>query len=236
MSADKSILVAVDFAHSSTRALSVAIDLAKRLGAPLDIVHACPPPPAEYFVPDDEVHYVVKAREQLAALVAVAARAGVVAHAHLKLDAPVFAIMEASDELEPLVVVVGSHGRRGVARALIGSISESLARRSRLPVMIVPAQERARLAEATAWACASCGHILGDGEERVACVQCGTDPASWTSAAISEAPVDIAEPAVGEYVAPDLGYAQTQGPSSLFSTSPPGVEGVEPNAELRVRY
>jgi len=37
------------------------------------------------------------------------------------------------------MVVVGSHGRRGVARALLGSVAESLVRTSSVPVAVVRA-------------------------------------------------------------------------------------------------
>ena len=41
-------------------------------------------------------------------------------------------------EIRPGFIVMGSHGRSGVNRALMGSVAEGVARRSPVPVMIVP--------------------------------------------------------------------------------------------------
>jgi nucleotide-binding universal stress UspA family protein len=232
----QSVLVAVDFGPTSTRAFDKAIELAARLGMELEIVHACAPSPGPVQESGTPQPYEVWANRQLNQLETQARSRGVVARGWLRMETVIFALVEAIEELQPFLVVVGSHGRSGVKRALLGSISESLARRSPSPVLIVPSPARAQLAVDTAWSCSACGHILGDGEATEVCVRCGASPASWISAAMSDGPADIAEPAVGESVAPPLETVQTQGPTALFSTNPPGTEGFTPNPELRIRY
>ena len=49
------------------------------------------------------------------------------------------AILQAAERLDVDVIAVGSHGRSGVARALMGSVAEAVARRSTRPVLIVRA-------------------------------------------------------------------------------------------------
>lgn len=47
------------------------------------------------------------------------------------------AILQAADEWAADIIVVGSHGRSGFKRALLGSVAESLARQSPVPVLLV---------------------------------------------------------------------------------------------------
>ena len=46
------------------------------------------------------------------------------------------AILAAAERLDADVIVVGSHGRSGLKRAVLGSVAEEVARRSRRPVLI----------------------------------------------------------------------------------------------------
>jgi universal stress protein A len=230
----RSILVGVDFGPTSARAFATAIDLAVRLDAPIDIVHVRPPEPlAPPLGTSPEVAVI---DDELRALAQIAQQHDLIVRTRNVAETVVHGLLETITELEPQLVVVGSHGRRGVSRALLGSVSDALARRSPVPVVIVPSPERKQVAEAAAWACASCGHILGDAEGRQVCARCGADPATWTSAPLTSEPADAGEPTVGETTVEDLAPVQTQSASGLFATAPAGVEGFETNPELRVRY
>ncbi|HYZ14952.1 MAG TPA: universal stress protein [Candidatus Acidoferrum sp.] len=50
---------------------------------------------------------------------------------------PVDAIIEAAQRYTVDVIVIGSHGRRGLPRLLLGSVAEHVVRRSRVPVLVV---------------------------------------------------------------------------------------------------
>jgi universal stress protein A len=230
------ILVGIDFSPISERAFAKALELARALSAPLELVHVSPPIPIESRDSGGESAYVSEAEAQLRGLAEVAALQGTTARCHVLYEAVVFGLLEAIGELDPQLVIVGSHGRSGIESALLGSVSESLARRSPTPVLIVPALERAKSAAAAAWACTRCGHMLGRHEDHRRCKRCGTAPASWTSAPLIAGPVDASDPAVGEAVACDLQSVQTQSSGGPFATSPGGISGREVNAELRVRY
>ena len=233
---NKSIMVAVDFGATSDHALNAAIDLARRLGAPLDIVNVVPPVPLEAEAGKTPPAYVAEAEDEIARLRARAEAAGVHTRTHVRSETVVFGLLEAIAELEPLIVVVGSHGRSGVARVLMGSISESLARRSRVPVLIVPAPERAELAAAAAWSCKECGYILGDSEAADSCPQCHAYPAHWLTATLGAGPADSGEPSVGEGAAVDVAPPDTQDGPSMFVTAPAGAyDRSTPNAEIRIR-
>lgn len=62
---------------------------------------------------------------------------------HLRLDAPAHEIAQLASDLEADLVVVGTHGRRGASRLLVGSVAEGVVRLSPCPVLV----ERHRDAE-----------------------------------------------------------------------------------------
>jgi hypothetical protein len=119
---------------------------------------------------------------------------------------------------------------------LLGSVSDLLARKSPAPVLVVPAPSRAEKLGELAWACKGCGHIVARFEPHRTCMQCGRSPAEWY-----EAPLDLGRPdPEGPHAAnverEQLASEQTNSPSALFATSPPGSGGCAVNPELKVRY
>ena len=53
--------------------------------------------------------------------------------------APVEQILSVCQQRGPEMVIMGSHARTGLARAVFGSVAESVLRQSRIPVLIEPA-------------------------------------------------------------------------------------------------
>jgi len=60
---------------------------------------------------------------------------------HIRLDAPAEEISQLASDLEAKVVVVGTHGRRGVRRLLLGSVAEGVVRMAPCAVLVVRPQE-----------------------------------------------------------------------------------------------
>jgi hypothetical protein len=88
-----------------------------------------------------------------------------------------------------------------------------------------------------AWACFFCGHIYGTFDSRNHCAHCGATPPRWISAPLVEnhrADTNCAH--VSERAPELLPVEQTNSPSGLFATSPPGTQGCDVNPELRIRY
>jgi nucleotide-binding universal stress UspA family protein len=61
--------------------------------------------------------------------------------AHLRLEAPAQEIAQIAADLEADLVVVGTHGRRGIARLLLGSVAEAVVRIAPCPVFVVRPKE-----------------------------------------------------------------------------------------------
>lgn len=56
---------------------------------------------------------------------------------HVRLDAPAEELAQFAADLEADLLVIGTHGRRGVARLLLGSVAESVVRLAPCPVFVV---------------------------------------------------------------------------------------------------
>ncbi|HTA90700.1 MAG TPA: universal stress protein [Polyangiaceae bacterium] len=57
--------------------------------------------------------------------------------AHLRLEAPAEEIAQTAADLDADLIVVGTHGRRGVSRLLLGSVAEAVVRLAPCPVFVV---------------------------------------------------------------------------------------------------
>jgi nucleotide-binding universal stress UspA family protein len=143
------ILIAVDGSPTSEHALRHAIGLAKDLSATLRIVHIIDmgvlPVGPEIAI---ETGAIMKARRAAGEKMVQSARdtaraAGIEAETRLvETGAPTQRIASViADEAKSWpadLVITGTHGRSGVARMLVGSVAEGVARVSPAPVLLVP--------------------------------------------------------------------------------------------------
>lgn len=141
------ILIATDFGSSSVRAVHFGAELARRLGAHITVLHVVHEPvvypvEAPFMLslpkPDDPEH---ESRRELDAFLAtLGARApeysGVVVFGE-----PWHAIVTYAEESECDLVVIGTHGRAGLSRWLLGSVAEKVVRTSHVPVLTVRADD-----------------------------------------------------------------------------------------------
>ncbi|HEX9290237.1 MAG TPA: universal stress protein [Anaeromyxobacteraceae bacterium] len=135
----KKVLCPVDFSEESRSALRVAVDLARRFGAELTLFHADTNANVSTVLKDAEsadgelAAWKREAEAQGIASVKTASRAG----------EPQLAIVDQADQGGFDLVVMGTHGRTGRDRSLIGSVAENVVRRSRVPVLTVHAEWKA---------------------------------------------------------------------------------------------
>ncbi|HWP06441.1 MAG TPA: universal stress protein [Polyangiaceae bacterium] len=141
------ILVPVDFSEPSRRALDYAAELARPLGATLEVLHVAEIPA---FVPsaslpearasDLSLFAVVResAGRLLAQFVGEAAERGIVVRAsRLELGSPAQVITQVAVADGYDLIVIGTHGRTGLTRALMGSVAERVVRHAPCPVLSV---------------------------------------------------------------------------------------------------
>lgn len=138
----KHLLVPTDFGEAAGRALDIAIDMALKWDSALTLVHTYEIPgyayPGAMSVAVDlltPVRNAAQARldKELAELRTRVPRA----NAMLCVGVPWQEIERAIRETHADLVVMGTHGRHGLDRVLIGSVAEKVVRQSPVPVLTV---------------------------------------------------------------------------------------------------
>ena len=142
----RQILVPVDFSEPSRDALDRAAELGKAFGAKLDVLHVWEAPvflPAGTLAASSADHSLVDAvrrhaEDSLDRFVEDAAKRGIEIRTPRALPgAPAQTIVETAETGGYDLVVIGTHGRTGLARALIGSVAERVVRHAPCPVLAV---------------------------------------------------------------------------------------------------
>jgi nucleotide-binding universal stress UspA family protein len=147
------IMLAYDDSAGSRVALQYACALAGA-GAAVGVAHACKESNfvasaalAGSFPAVDPAPMIAAVDEQsdvvLKAAVAACAAHGVRAEKVFVHDSPSDGILTAARKMNAELVVVGTHGRKGVARTVLGSVSERILRGSSVPVLIVTRHAKA---------------------------------------------------------------------------------------------
>jgi nucleotide-binding universal stress UspA family protein len=140
----KKILCPVDFSDASRSALQVASELARRFGGEVTVFHAYPLP--GYTLPEGTVlpatGMLQELAEQTDALLerwkAEALADGAPAVSCGKsVGEPASEIIAAAEDGKYDAIVVGTHGRTGLAHVLLGSVAERVVRRAPMPVVTV---------------------------------------------------------------------------------------------------
>jgi universal stress protein A len=132
------ILFPTDFSPAGEQALEMAASLARDAGATLIVVHVEEPPIA---YGGGELYYGIEGvdREQLLQKLRDTRPADpTVACLHkLMVGDPAEAILQLAADEHVDLIVMGTHGRRGLTRLLMGSVAEAVVRRATCPVLTV---------------------------------------------------------------------------------------------------
>jgi nucleotide-binding universal stress UspA family protein len=138
------IVVGVDFSPSSERALEEAFRLAMAPDASIHLAHVASGTATDLVldmlegerrVDFDEAqrHLEGYGRSRAAAAGFPVARV----HAHVRLGSPAHELVELANLVDADLVVVGTHGRTGLGRLLVGSVAEAAVKKARCPVLVV---------------------------------------------------------------------------------------------------
>jgi nucleotide-binding universal stress UspA family protein len=151
MSTFPRILVAVGDDDLSSPAIQMAIQLTKDQGAQLRFAYVSELVPPQASSAQDlanieaslheEGHALLRRVTEEAAALSVADAESVQLTIGTIKDSIAQALAQEAEAWGANLVITGSHGRKGIVRWLAGSVAESLARVSRVPVLIVPDAE-----------------------------------------------------------------------------------------------
>ncbi|GIW71874.1 MAG: hypothetical protein KatS3mg102_1416 [Planctomycetota bacterium] len=138
------ILVPVDFSATSRRALIGAAELARKLGGRLIVLHVIDTRGLEVAASEGFFEYVNVvgamrggASQELDAMLRACGAEELVERKLIEEGAPAGAIQRAAEDHQVDLIVMGTHGRTGVSRWLLGSVAEKTVRLAHCPVLVV---------------------------------------------------------------------------------------------------
>jgi len=140
------ILCPIDFSDHSRRALDNAIAIARWYEARVTVLHVFSPAPVPAMAPGEVVFEpiiltAVDRDQLLADTKAFADRddaSGVAIEAVVREGTTAGEILDQATSMKADLLVIGTHGRSGFERLLLGSVAEKVLRRASCPVMTVP--------------------------------------------------------------------------------------------------
>jgi len=141
----KNIMVPIDFSAASDRALSSAKDLASRFDAGIHLLHVraiVDDPAIDTKILDDVEEILAVSETKISRALELAGeddRSRI--HAHIKRgSAPADVVVAAVSEYNCDLVIMGTHGRRGLRGLFLGSVAKEVVHRSPIPVLTIRAE------------------------------------------------------------------------------------------------
>ena len=143
----KHILIPTDGSALSRKAIANGVKLAKSIGARVTGLFAAPPAtpvvykdfvPVDYMTPREHAEMIEKtAAKYLGVIEQAAKHAGIRCQCiHVTNDFPADAILAVAKQQKCDLIVMASHGRRGLAGVLLGSETQKVLTHSKIPVLV----------------------------------------------------------------------------------------------------
>jgi nucleotide-binding universal stress UspA family protein len=148
------ILAATDFSEDSTLALSFAEELARRFTAEIILLHVDQALPPVMVAPDMgpvmDVGALTRigeeqrmaAQKELDKIVHRLRDGGLKARSMLKVGSPFLELIRAAQAEGTDLIVMGTHGRTGIAHVLMGSVAERVVQKAPCPVLTIRHPDR----------------------------------------------------------------------------------------------
>ncbi|MBW3653311.1 MAG: universal stress protein [Actinobacteria bacterium] len=142
----RSIVVGTDGSDTATQAVRQAIELARSVGARIELVSAYEPVSdarlrEESVVVPEDLHWIINPREDVLATLEAAAgeirEAGVEVDVFARQGDPADAILDIAEERDSDLIVVGNKGMTGAKRFLLGSVPNKISHHAPCSVLII---------------------------------------------------------------------------------------------------
>lgn len=144
----KTLMLATDFSEGSAKAAQHAASLAQLCQARLHVVHVItelsdkrrrrlPAAVVETFVREIETHALEDMNHFVEQHFADAGQQGYQVTSDVVLGADYHAILEEATKVGADLLVMGTHGRTGIEKVLVGSTAERIVRNASIPVLTV---------------------------------------------------------------------------------------------------
>ena len=148
MAVFKKILCAVDFSDHSPRLADYAITLAKSTGAKLICVYVAPslsqyvgfhvpPSSIEAFVGE-----IVSGADASMKAYLDAHFKGCEVEGRVLVGYPAEEVLNLAEDEDVSLIIMGTHGRKGIDRILFGSVAEKIVKSARCPVLTIRPESR----------------------------------------------------------------------------------------------
>ena len=215
----KNIVLATDFSIAATAALPFAAELARHFGANLFAIHARPP--QNYALATSELWPVGDARleqETAELLKTLHDRFPAIKSEVVTMEGGVWQVVQTMAELKHAdLIVVGTNGRRGIGKFVLGSVAEEIVRQASCPVLTVGPHAPVGVAWEDKFRKILYATDFGDGWRAAACYAAAF--AQEQNAHLTLVHV-IAHPKVGEFILPhELESAALENLQSLVDDS-----------------
>ena len=171
MHESKTILVPIDFSDCALSVVERATKVAGDQGAALLLLHVAQLPDGidadTPLGPDDRDRRSAgqvlreEAQGSFPVYVAAATEGGVIAATRIEHGPPADTILRVARDLDVSTIVIGTHGRTGLSRLMLGSVSEQVVKQASCPVMTVRTQYKPKC---QARSCAWCATHITDGQ------------------------------------------------------------------------
>ena len=142
----KSIVVGTDGSQTAGQAVQQAVDLARAVGASVELVSAYAAVPARRLSEErrdapEDVQWAISPHEDvdatLEAAAAVAREAGVTVNVYPRQGDPADAIVRVAEDVDADLIVVGNKGMTGAKRFLLGSVPNKVSHHAPCSVLII---------------------------------------------------------------------------------------------------
>lgn len=149
----RKILIAVEDNAYSDHAVTYGLALARKLQAEVALVHVNEIPAATPYIADPMLNETSFMMPEMISIQEDASNAlfdriknqagdDINLYTYTKLGNPKTEILATAEEFDADMIILGTHGRTGFDHFISGSVAESVARKSKCPVLIIPNKEQ----------------------------------------------------------------------------------------------